>query len=175
MYFGEICQDQNYEEPLMVPIQDDTVKSPQLNDHQVFKALSSIKRTATGPDRIPYWIWKDFADILAPVVAKVWNISLATSTWPTHWKMANINPTPKVDIPKEKTNFRGINITPVIARAFERTVYQNFSQEAFEEQLSEKIFHWKPLLIVKAVAALTCYSRSNISHWKPLMIVKVNR
>ena len=45
-----------------------------------------------------------------------------------------------MDIPKEKTNFRGLNITPVIARAFERTVYQNCSQEAFEEQLNETQF-----------------------------------
>ena len=52
------------------------------------------------------------------------------------WKRSNINPIPKVDIPKEKSDYRGINITLVIARAFERTVYNTFEKEAVEENLS---------------------------------------
>ena len=51
---------------------------------------------------------------------KVWNMSLATSMWPSLWRTANINPIPKVEIPKIKEDLRGINITPVIARTFER-------------------------------------------------------
>ena len=59
------------------------------------------------------------------------------------WKTANINSTPNVDMPKEKTNFRGINITPVIARAFEKIVYYNFSQEAFDKQLSKTQYAYR--------------------------------
>ena len=51
-------------------------------------------------------------------------------------KRSNINPIPKVDIPKEKSGYRGINITPVIARAFEKVVYNTFVKEAVEENLS---------------------------------------
>ena len=43
------------------------------------------------------------------------------------WKRLNINPIPKVDIPKEKSDYRGINITPVITRAFEKVVYNTFA------------------------------------------------
>ena len=39
-------------------------------------------------------------------------------------------------IPKEKSDYRGINITPVIARAFEKVVYNTFVKEAVEENLS---------------------------------------
>ena len=48
-------------------------------------------------------------------------MSLRTHTLPMSWKRStgNINPIPKVDIRKEKSDYRGINITPVIARAFE--------------------------------------------------------
>ena len=46
------------------------------------------------------------------------------------WKRSNTNTIPKFDIPKEKSDFRGINITPVIARAFEEAVYNTFVKEA---------------------------------------------
>ena len=37
MYFGELCHGDSYEEPLVVPIDETTVKPPQLNDYLVFK------------------------------------------------------------------------------------------------------------------------------------------
>ena len=69
---------------------------PQLTLSQVFYALSNIKRTATGPDLIPYWIWKDHAEVFAPVIREIWNLSLGSQTWPKAWKKANINPLPKL-------------------------------------------------------------------------------
>ncbi|KAJ7383331.1 hypothetical protein OS493_028878 [Desmophyllum pertusum] len=62
--------------------------------------IKGIKKTATGPDLIPHWIWKDHAEILTKVVSKVWNLTLVTHSWPASWKRSNINPLPKVDIPK---------------------------------------------------------------------------
>ena len=69
-------------------------------------------------------------------------MSLRTHTLPMSWKRptSNINPIPKVDIPKEKSDYRGINITPVIARAFEKVVYNTFAKEAVEENLSTTQF-----------------------------------
>ena len=87
---------------------------------QVWNTLRKIKKTATGPDCIPYWIWRDDTDIFTEVITKVWNLSLSTHTWPKVWKRANINPLPNTDIPVKDGDFRGINVTPVIARAFEK-------------------------------------------------------
>ena len=50
------------------------------------------------------------------------NLGPRPLTWPSSWKSANINPLHKVEIPKDNAEFRGINITPVIARAFEKVV-----------------------------------------------------
>ena len=58
-------------------------------------------------------------------------------------KRSNINPIPKVDIPKEKSGYRGINITPVIARAFQKVVYNTFVKEAAEENLSTTQFAYR--------------------------------
>ena len=52
------------------------------------------------------------------------------------WKEANINPLAKVDIPSEYADYRGTNVTPVIARAFERTVYCTFNKNCLENFIS---------------------------------------
>ena len=96
-----------------------------------------------GPDRIPFWIWKDNTEILAPEVTKIWNLSLASYTWPTLWKTATIKPLPKVEIPKSYQDHRGINITPVIARAFERIVCRNYVKDTLEKNLSPTQFAYR--------------------------------
>ena len=70
------------------------------------------------------------------MVTALWNKSLSSHTWPTAWKEANISPLPKVDTPLQYPDFRGINVNPVIARCFERTVYHHHSKKIFEENLT---------------------------------------
>ena len=51
-------------------------------------------------------------------------MSLSNNTWPKSWKRANINPLLKVKkIPVGNGDYRGINVTPVIACALEKVVY----------------------------------------------------
>lgn len=66
-YFGDICFDREYY----------NTPAPQLSTFQVFFALSRTKRTATGPDGIPFWTWKDYAEIFTPVIENLWNLSVA--------------------------------------------------------------------------------------------------
>ena len=115
-YFNELCADLNYTAPVDVVIASE-IEVSEIPERLVWKSLSNIKQTTTGPDSIPFWVWKEHAEILTPILGHIWNLSLRTHTWP------NINLIPKVDIPKEKSDHRGINITLVIARAFEKAVY----------------------------------------------------
>ena len=102
-----------------------------LNEYDVLLALSRIRKTATGPDGDPYWVWKDNCTTLTPVVTALWNLSLPSHSWPIAYKEANINPLPKIDAPTQYSDFRGISVTPVIAHCFERTIYQHFSKKGF--------------------------------------------
>ena len=97
-------------------------KEPEIPERLVWKSLGKIKRTATASDSIPFWVWKEHAEILSPILSYIWNLSLRRHTWPISWERSNINPIPRVDIPKEKSGYRGINITPVIASAFEKAL-----------------------------------------------------
>ena len=101
-------------------------------------ALSKVKETATGPDGLPFQVWRDNCRTLAPVVTALWNTSLSSYTWPTAWKEANINPHQEVDTPVQNSDFRGINVTPVKARCFERTFYHHYSKKVCEENLTVK-------------------------------------
>ena len=141
-YFGDICFDREYSKPVLAEI-DVNTPAPQLSAFQVFFALSRIKRTATRPDGIPFWIWKDYAEIFTPVIENLWNLSLARQVWPSHWKEANINPLPKEATPVEYADFRGINVTPVIARTFERTVHNIFNKRCMEEYLNNSQFAYR--------------------------------
>ena len=71
-----------------------------------------------------------------PVVTALRNKFLSSYTWPTAWKEADINPLPKVDTPVQYSDFRGINMTPVIGSCFERTVYHHYSKKVFEGNLT---------------------------------------
>ena len=52
------------------------------------------------------------------------------------WKETNIIPLQKVDTPVQNSEFRGIKVTPVIARCYERTVYHHYSKNQSEENLT---------------------------------------
>ena len=93
-----------------------------------------------GPDLIPFWIWRDHAEIFTSVIHKIWNVSLKTGKWPSSWKRAQVMPLPKTDIPKGKQDFRGIKIRPVIARAFEKSVYNTHTRDIVKQHLNSTQF-----------------------------------
>lgn len=123
-YVGKLCSGDHCIKPAAIEL-DDNIQMPQLATSQVFNFLSRLeseKLLYTGPDLIPNWVWKEYAAILTPVVKTLWNRSQSIQTWPLSKMEANINPLPKVDISVEAADLRGINVTPVIAREFERIV-----------------------------------------------------
>ena len=95
IYFHELCTDLNYIAPVDVVVCCTAVFSvvtqcsstidvvvgseievPEIPEGVVWKSLSNIKRTATGPDGIPFWVWKEHAEILTPILSHIWNLSL---------------------------------------------------------------------------------------------------
>ncbi|KAK2149558.1 hypothetical protein NP493_2882g00005 [Ridgeia piscesae] len=61
-----------------------------------FKALESVKANkATGPDNIPAWVLRNYANVLAPPLTAIFNNSLREGVLPMEWKMANVIPLPK--------------------------------------------------------------------------------
>lgn len=103
----------------------------------------SGSKNSYGPYWLPFWVWRDNCPILASVVTALWNKSFSSHTCSTAWKEASINSLLKVDIPLQHPNFRGINVTPVIARCFERTVHHHYSKKVFEENPMETQYTYR--------------------------------
>ena len=38
------------------------VEIPKISENYVWNILSKIKKTATGPDMLPFWVWRDHWD-----------------------------------------------------------------------------------------------------------------
>ena len=65
-----------------------------------------------------------------------WNLCFNTQSWPRSWKRANVNPLNKFDLPIEDNDYRGINMTSVIARAFEKVIYKYHARDIVETNLN---------------------------------------
>ena len=75
-HFQSINTDINYAEPALLEILPELHNVPVIHEISVFKALAHMKRTATGPDDLPFWLWKEHALELTPVITHILNVSL---------------------------------------------------------------------------------------------------
>ena len=122
-YFCSINTDPNYIDPEILSIPDGT-RIPEVTSLTVCNFLLNLKRTTAGPDQLPFWLWRDFAFDLAPIISHVFNCSLRCQTVPSLWKMADIMPLPKETPFKTCTQLRPISLTNIIMRLFERVVFR---------------------------------------------------
>lgn len=95
---------------------------PSLGVLTVRRFMTRLKRTAPGADGFPYWLWRDFAHHLVPVVTKLFNSSLRQQSVPLPWKLANISLIPKESPLSLCAQLRSISLTNIIMRLFERLV-----------------------------------------------------
>ena len=65
-YFVDLCWDPDYKEPTPAEVCEE-IQAPEISERHVWMCLQYLKKTATGPDMIPYWIWKIHAEIFAPI------------------------------------------------------------------------------------------------------------
>ena len=71
-YFITLGVDDHYVEHVSVDIKEDTCAT-SISSTQVFNTLSKIKKTATGSDALPFWVWKENAVVLIPVIKIIWD------------------------------------------------------------------------------------------------------
>ena len=64
-----------------------------------FKALESVKANkATGPDNIPAWVLRNYANVLATPLTSIFSNSVIEGVLPVEWKMANVILLPKTSL-----------------------------------------------------------------------------
>jgi hypothetical protein len=93
----------------------------QISQINVATSLRQLKVSkATGMDNIPAKILKMSADIIAPSLTAIFNLSLNSCTYVNAWKMARITPIFKSENRQKCENYRPISILPIISKIFEK-------------------------------------------------------
>ncbi len=88
--------------------------------NDVFYAFSGLNpRKAYGPDWVPPIVLKNCASVLTPCLVKLFRLCLSTSTFPSCWKYAYIQPVPKKDDRFNPSNYRPIALLSCLSKAFE--------------------------------------------------------
>lgn len=123
-HFQSINTDTSYVEPALLEIIPELHKVPVIHEISVFKELARVKRTATGPDDLPFWFWKEYmyALELTPVITHILDVSLVSQQVPMIWKTANVQPIPKDTNISALDQLRPISVTDIIMRLFERFI-----------------------------------------------------
>ena len=114
--FLEPLEEYRLEQPLTkFPTTIDS-KLRELSELRVMKLLASLNPSKLcGPDEIPNWLLKEYAELLAVPVSKIINSSFKEQRLPKIWKFTNISPLPKVKPVEDlKKHLRPISLTPCL-------------------------------------------------------------
>ncbi len=88
--------------------------------NDVFYALSGLNpQKDYGPDGVPPIVLKNCASVLIPCLVKLFRLCLSTSTFPSCWQYAYIQPVPKKGDRSNPSNYRPIALLSCLSEAFE--------------------------------------------------------
>ena len=111
----------------------------QINQINVATSLRRLKVSkATGMDNIPAKILKISADIIAPSLTAIFNLSLNSCTYIDEWKKARITPIFKSEDRQKCDNYRPISILPIISKIFEKEVFDQLYEHLSQNLLLSK-------------------------------------
>ena len=86
---------------------------------------------ACGPDEIPNWLLREYADFLCYPVSLIINASFKEQCLPQIWKMADVTPLPKTKPVKDlKKDLRPISLTACLSKVAEDCVVVDFVKPA---------------------------------------------
>ena len=113
----------------------DTIDSLDHNDtmfnfravtyEDVRKAILSLRKDcSTGHDTLPAKYIKLCVDYITSPVCHIINECIRLCHFPDKWKISRISPVPKVNCPKDPSDFRPISILPILSKVYEKLLMQ---------------------------------------------------
>ena len=92
------------------------------------KILKLKSNKGVGPDNISPKLIKDSAEVIAPYLSYIFNLSLSEGKFPDDWKSARVCPIFKSGKRDECANYRPISILSAISKIFEKLVFEQLSR-----------------------------------------------
>ena len=99
----------------------------RITQNGVYKLLEILNiNKAAGPDYTPTRILKDHRDIIAPILATIFQKSLNSGVIPKDWINANIVAVFKKGNKHLPSNYRPVSLTSVSCKILEHIIYSRF-------------------------------------------------
>ena len=108
--------------------QSTTPKMPPLNitEEGVRKRLNQLNpHKAAGPDRISPIVLKELADVISPVVTRIFRASLSQGKTPDAWREAHVTPVFKKGEKYKAINYRPVSLTCILCKQMEHILASN--------------------------------------------------
>lgn len=133
---------QNYQQLDRLDPVDDNSEVIELDVSSVFSALRRLNpRKASGPDGVPNWLLKEYADFLGEPVCTILNTSFAEQALPTSWKHADVTPmAKKKPVAIISKHIRPISLTPALSKLAEDFVVRYYVGPAVLEVIDPNQF-----------------------------------
>ena len=139
-----------------------TFSMKQVGTEAVLKIIKNLKNSsATGVDYIDTKSIKLIADILAPALTHVINLSIQSSTFPTIWKWAKVVPLLKSTsadtiLPK---SYRPVALLPILSKILEKVVFSQLIDYLEQNSLIHPNLHGSRAGHDTSTALLQLYDR----------------
>ena len=105
----------------------------------VLKLLSNMKiHKASGPDGLSARVLKECSSEIAPILALIYNESLAQGIVPDDWRQANVVPIFKKGEKYDVANYRPVSLTCICCKILKHITVSNINKHlAFESILAD--------------------------------------
>ena len=118
------------------------ISTISFNDYTIYKLIQSLKPSKSAcPDGLPSYFLKHCLPSLITFMNKLFSISLSSGIYPKAWKSTLIRPKYKSGSKTEVSNYRPINITPILSRMVERVVKTSISSFLVKNDIISSVQH----------------------------------
>ena len=94
-----------------------------ITEEGVHRRLEKLQpHKAAGPDKMKPKILKELADIIAPVITRIYRASLKQTRAPQAWKRANVTAVFKKGEKYKPSNYRPISLTSILCKQMEHII-----------------------------------------------------
>ena len=105
-----------------------TFQFQPVKNSSVLRELKSLKiNKGAGLNNIPPRLLKVAADIIAPSLTYIFNLSLTKGIFPQDLKVAKVTPLFKSGSKDQVENYRPISVLPIVAKIFEKEGHNQFN------------------------------------------------
>ena len=95
----------------------------------VFKLLNGLNISkASGSDGLSARVLKEYISEIAPILALIYNESLAQGTVPDDWRQAKVAPDFKTGVKYDAANYRPVSLTCICCKTLEHIIVSNINK-----------------------------------------------